>query len=214
MALRATLIGDVVASRQVADRGALHGALAEALAEINARHPGVEPLRITVGDEYQGVFDDVGTAARASLALAAATQGEYDVRHGLGWGEVTVLQTEPPVQDGPGWWAARRAIEAVHAEQERSATRWRRTALRVADDLPGVAAYARAVESAMVLRDRLVADLDARALSVLHGLLRGETQREIGERLGISASAVSQRIRADGLGALVLADEAWEEEQR
>ncbi len=211
MTTRATLIGDVVDSRRADDRAELHAVVASVLASVNTRHPGVEPLRITVGDEYQGVFADVGAAVRVSLALSAATRGRYDVRHGIGWGEVAVLQADPPVQDGPGWWAARAAIEAVHAAQERTATAWRRTAFRIGEGATGVAAYARAVESAMVMRDRLVADLDDRALSVLDGLLQGETQREISERLGISASAVSQRVRSGGLGALVLADAAWED---
>ena len=30
-----------------------------------------------------------------------------DVRHGIGWGPVSVLGEEPRVEDGPGWWAAR-----------------------------------------------------------------------------------------------------------
>jgi predicted transcriptional regulator len=42
---------------------------------------------------------------------------------------------------------------------------------------------------------------------VLRGLLAGSTQRELADELGITASAVSQRVRADGLAALVAADE-------
>jgi len=43
-------------------------------------------------------------------------------------------------------------------------------------------------------------------MSVLRGLLQGQTQREIADLLGISPSAVSQRVRADSLAALVHAD--------
>jgi predicted transcriptional regulator len=41
---------------------------------------------------------------------------------------------------------------------------------------------------------------------VLRGLLAGQTQRDLAESLGISPSAVSQRVRSDGLAALVAAD--------
>jgi len=203
----ATVIGDVVASRAVRNRATLHRSLVAALERVNRELAPAHPLRVTVGDEYQGAFVEVGDAVRATL-LVRLELGEHDVRHGVGWGEVAQLQAEPPVEDGPGWWAARAAIDAVHAEQERPATRWRRTAFRTED--PTLATLARAVEAGLVLRDQAVDRLDLRSLSVLSGMLAGKTQREIGEELQVSASAVSQRVRADGLAALVAAHQAWQ----
>jgi predicted transcriptional regulator len=43
-------------------------------------------------------------------------------------------------------------------------------------------------------------------VSVLRGLLAGRTQRELADELGISPSAVSQRVHGEGLAALVAAD--------
>ncbi|WP_110205266.1 SatD family protein [Nocardioides daejeonensis] len=207
--LLATLIGDVVASREVGDRRALHRALVDALGEVNEKFAPAHPLRITVGDEYQGAFVRIGDAVRASLALRVRL-ATVDVRHGLGWGEVATLQDAPRVEDGPGWWAARAAIEAVHADAEKPATRWRRTAFRTQE--PGAAMLTPALEAALVLRDHAVQSLDERSVSVLSGMLAGRTQREIAEALQITASAVSQRIRSDGLTAIVAADRAWQEE--
>jgi DNA-binding NarL/FixJ family response regulator len=48
--------------------------------------------------------------------------------------------------------------------------------------------------------------LSDRSLGVLRGLLSGRTQREIAEKEGVSASAVSQRVRNDGLAALVASE--------
>ena len=56
----ATLIGDVVGSRAATDRAALHDRLATLLAEANEELRPVVPLRVTVGDEYQGCFDTLG----------------------------------------------------------------------------------------------------------------------------------------------------------
>ena len=56
-----------------------------------------------------------------------------------------------------------------------------------------------------MLRDHLVSGLSERSLSVLRGLLVGESQRDLAEALGISPSAVSQRVRADGLAAIIAA---------
>lgn len=207
----ATLIGDVVASRSTPDRSALHDRLTTALAVVNEQFTPLHELRLTIGDEYQGAFAEIGTAVRATMRLRLELAPD-DVRHGIGWGEVDVLQSEPPVEDGPGWWAARAAIEAVHADQERSATRWRRTAFR--SDDPEVVVLGKALEAGLVLRDQALARLDHRGLSVLSGMLAGRSQQQISEELQVSASAVSQRVRADGLAALVAADLAWGEPDR
>lgn len=204
--LRATVIGDVVRSRGAEDRGALHDRLAAALADVTTALDPASSLRITVGDEYQGGFATVAEAVRATLRLRLALAPGIDVRHGIGWGEVTVLQETPRVEDGSGWWAAREAIDEVkHAEQQ-AGSRWRRTVYRRAADVDGPDPAM--VEAMLVLRDHVVGHLAERSLVVLSGLLEGRTQRELADVLGVSASAVSQRIRADGLAALVAADRA------
>ncbi len=190
------LIGDVVASRKAPDRAALHAALVEAVAVINRDLAPATPLRITVGDEYQGGFATAGAAVQATLRLRLLL-APYDVRHGLGRGEATVLSTRPRVEDGSAWWQARAAIEQVQALQRRPATRAARTWFA---DEP-------ALSAALLTRDELLHRLDERDLSVLTGMLDGMSQEEIARSLGVSASAVSQRVRRNGLAAIVNADE-------
>jgi len=202
--LMATLIGDVVASRRARDRARLHERLSELLDGVNATWAPSTPLRFTVGDEFQGAFASVGQALQVSLRLRIGLLPEHDVRHGLGWGEVRVLQEEPRVEDGPGWWAARDAIHEVQQAQEHPASRYRSTAFRAAEGAGGPDRDL--VDAALALRDAAVGALSERSLSVLRGLLSGHTQREIADELGISPSAVSQRVRGDGLAAVVAAD--------
>jgi len=216
MTLTATLIGDVVASRRAGDRSALHERLTAHLDEVNSTCAPTTPLRITVGDEFQGTFATVGQALHASLRLRVGLLPAHDVRHGIGWGEVTVFQDQPRVEDGPGWWAARDAIHDVQEAQQHPGSRFRRTAYRRAesDGAPADASQNASgggpdpalVNAVLVLRDATVGGLSERSVSVLRGLLAGQTQREIAELLGISPSAVSQRVRADSLAALVHAD--------
>jgi DNA-binding transcriptional LysR family regulator len=203
--LTATLIGDVVASRSAADRATLHDRLTALLDEVNELTAPLTPLRITVGDEFQGAFATVGQALRASLRLRLGLLPDHDMRHGVGWGEVRVLQEDPRVEDGPGWWAARDAIHEVQLAQEHPASRFRSTAYHVAEGAPGPDQDLAA--AALVLRDMVVSGLSGRSVSVLRGLLSGHTQREIADALGVSPSAVSQRVRGDGLAAVVAADE-------
>ena len=210
----ATVIGDVVGSREYADRPDLHLRLAGRLGELNdllraEEHAGgaaivVSPFRVTLGDEYQGTFTTLGAALRATRWLRLALLPEVDVRQGVGWGPVQLLEDEPRVEDGPGWWAARAAVEDVEQTSLRAGHRRRRTAYVRVDGCDGPDPAA--VNAALMLRDEMLGGLSERSLGVLRGLLSGRTQREIAEKRDVSGSAVSQRVRHDGLAALVASE--------
>ena len=72
----ATLIGDVRQARRAPDRDTVHQRLAAVLTEVNDQFDPVTPLRITVGDEYQGGFADRPPwwGARTAAASSAAPQ--------------------------------------------------------------------------------------------------------------------------------------------
>lgn len=220
----ATLIGDVVQSRTSPNRSALHAGLVALLDRANAELAPVVPLRITVGDEFQGCFATLGEALHATLwlrlHLTVDAGLQHDLRHGVGWGRVAVLSEVPRVEDGPGWWAARQAIEMVKLEAGRAVMRHLRTAYRRADEDPGggpdeggdgdgdgARGGPDAVNAALLCRDQMVGSLSERSLRLLCGTLDGTTQVELAEAEGISASAVSQRVRNDGLAVIVAADE-------
>ena len=188
----ATLVGDLVASRASIDRGAVHRRFADAIDEINSELTPVLPLSIQVGDEFQGRFATRGAALTAVLRLRLRRAPEVECRYGVGWGPLSVLDPGTGVEDGPGWWLARDAIDAVHA------SRHRRTAYRGPDQ--------ELIEAVLLGRDALLDGLDERSLTILRGLLAGTPQRQLAEELGVSASAISQRVRHDDLAVLVAQD--------
>jgi hypothetical protein len=204
--VQATLIGDVVGSRGAVSRTALHARLNALVEQVNATTAPTTPLRITVGDEYQGCWATVGEALAAVRVLRLAALPDVDLRHGIGWGPVSVLSVDPRVEDGPGWWAARAAIEYAAEQARRPGQRLLRTAYRRAEGVESGPEES-PVNAALILRDQLVGGLSERSLSVLRGLLDGRTQREIAEAEAVSPSAVSQRVRADGLAVVVAAEE-------
>ena len=194
----ATLIGDVVGSRRVADRRAAHRALNRALDDVA---PGaIDPPAFTVGDEFQGSYPTVGAAIDAALSLRLAVGPAIDVRFGIGWGEVTMLDASAGIQDGPGWWAAREAIEWTASAQRQPALAMVRTSFR-GNDRNDVDA----INAALLCRDHLIGSLDDRSLRILKGLLTNHTKKEIAAVEGISASAVSQRAGREGLDLIVQA---------
>ena len=200
-----TVIGDLVGSRRSEDRAAMHERFARAVADVNRAYAPPVPLRIGVGDEFQGIFASLGDAIAATLRLRMALLPRDDVRQGIGSGRVVVLAEEPRVEDGPGWWAARSAIEEVEGYERKAALRAVRTAYVAAETDQGPAPAL--VNAALMTRDQVVSGLSERSMSVLRGLLRGRQQQEIAADLGISPSAVSQRIRAGGIGVVLATDE-------
>ncbi len=195
--VRATLIGDLVGSRKAPSRAKLHHTVNGALAD--AAGAAIDPPRFTVGDEFQASYRSIGEALDAALAIRLTLAPEIDVRYGIGWGEVTVLDTE--IQDGPGWWSAREAIEWVADVQRQPGLALVRSAFRSSvTDGP----EADALNAALLCRDQLLGSLDGRSVRLLRGLLQQQSKKELAAMEGISASAVSQRTARDGLDLLTL----------
>lgn len=185
------LIGDLVGSRRLAGRAAVHARLEDVLREVDDLVPGVQRLEQTVGDEFQGAFGDVHRAARAALLVRLAMLPTVDVRCGIGHGDAETFDAvrSPRLQDGPAWWAAREALEWMAAP--------RRTWLRTWYVGPG----SEDVGARLMCRDALVDRLNDRGRRMLALSLRGHTQQEIAALEGVSKSAVSQAF-ARGISAV------------
>ncbi len=193
------LIGDVVRSRTRVDRQALHDELSRALADTNAAVEADDDLVITLGDEFQGVYSTLGRALTASFLVRAALHPRTDVRFGIGRGSVTTLDPVRGIHDGPAYWAARDAITAAEQRALKAQTRTSRTAY-AGPDAPGTVG---AVQAALDCLDFMVGSMSTTSREILGGLMRGHTQQDLADQAGISASAVSQRVRRDGLGVAV-----------
>jgi hypothetical protein len=198
------VIGDIVGSRDADDRRRVHEHLVAALDAVREDVPPQRGMRVTVGDELQGVYATLGEALEATFLLRLRALPEVDVRIGIGRGEVTVLDEERDIEDGPGWWAAREAVEAVEEAAGQAPTRTLRTLYRSAEP----DARTDAVNAALLCRDHLVGSVSERSVRLLRGLMEpGATQKQLAAREGVSASAVSQRVRSDGLGVVLAAHE-------
>jgi hypothetical protein len=198
----AAVIGDVVGSRSAPDRSHLHRAITGALADVASG--AIDPPALTVGDEFQGSYRSVGEAIDAALSIRLALQPDIDIRFGIGWGEVALLDETTRIQDGPGWWAARAAIEWTAASQAQPGLAMVRTTFRsAADGGPD----ADAVNAALMCRDHLLGSLDDRSERILRGLRAGRSKKEFAMAEGISASAVSQRAVRAGLDLIVAASQ-------
>lgn len=206
--VHATLIGDLIGSRQATGRVALQHSLQRALRQVNELFDPVQPLEPTVGDEFQGAFLDPPSAARAALVLRLELlkEAEVDARFGLGWGEVTVFENRTPLsQDGPGWWSARAAIERVDEMSRGGRTDFVRTYLESSPLQDLSRGEVKALNAFFFCRDALVAQMKPRSRRLLLGLLLERSQAELAAEERISQSAVSQNLTASGAWAIELA---------
>ena len=196
--LLCTVIGDLVGSRAVPDRSAVQRSLGAALEEVNRLLAPAQPFEPTVGDEFQGACDTLPDAVLAALLVRLRLLPEIDSRCGLGFGPVTVhdASRRPLLQDGPGWWAARSAIDVLGEHPAR------RTWFAVADQAPADAPDPGAVNAFLTCRDQIIGRLNDRGAQMLRLALSGRSQKQIAEELEVWPSAVSQQF-ARGIGVVV-----------
>ena len=190
------LIGDIVASRSSADRQALHHRIESVLAAANDAVPVTHPAVITLGDEFQGTYPTLGAALHASFRIRAGLFPD-DVRFGVGRGEAYLLDPDRGIHDGSAYWAAREAIEHAKELAGKAALRTTRTIFVSPGD---EASQVAAVNAALLGLDQIVGSLSAVSRRILARRMDGWTQKAISETEGITASAVSQRVLADGIG--------------
>jgi SatD family (SatD) len=216
----AVVLGDVVASKGHAHRTVVQQDVERALDEINGVVPAVQPLEVTIGDEFQGAYRTLFDAIRVSLLVRLALLPSIDTRYGIGSGAVTIFDaTRSPIsQDGPAWWAARDAIKRIHWQQQRSgheraARTWYIASTAGLDERTSRLGQdqERFVNAHLICRDTLVPRDDPRGIALLRGWLLGYTQAELANELSITQPAVSQRLARMGAFALRDAQELLNE---
>lgn len=211
-----TVLGDVVGSRHFDDQAALIAAVRAVLHGVADRPPALQPLAVTVGDEFQGVYERIGEAVEAALRVrlglletTLAVDGAprpVDTRVGIGLGtiEVSDPETLPLGQSGSAWWAAREALDA--ATDLAGKSQWPRS-LRTVFRSEG-AVVDGPVNAFLWCQDDLIGRMDHRDRRVLRGLLDGERQVDLARDLGVSQPAVARRQHDSGAVAIHRALEA------
>jgi hypothetical protein len=199
------VIADIVASRSAPDRDAVQRAIEAATATVEEVRPrATQRWWPTVADEFQAVYETLEDALVATLYLQLALPEGVACRFGLGVGEIGPVESSltDAIQDGPGWWAARNAIE--HAEElEQGKLPGTRSWLVVHDtEPPERRAQAAVVNAYLLLRDQVVADMSPRARRAVYDTWRGRQQKEIAADEGITQAAVSQAINKPLVRAL------------
>jgi hypothetical protein len=198
------------------DRRRLQTSLKKALRRVNAQLSPVQPLELTVGDEFQGGFSTLASAARASLLVRLELLGGHesaDSRYGLGLGAITVFDgtRSPTSQDGPAWWSAREAIDRARRLAESPRTSFVRTCVGQGPEIGIPRTESAALEAFLMCRDSTIDQMTERGRRLLLGLLLGRSQEILAAREKITQGAVSQQVRRSGASAIEAAHRRLEE---
>lgn len=201
----AAVIADIVGSRRLPDRSAAQAALEQAIIDVEEAHPVASaPLTATVGDEFQGVYPNLEAALGSLLLLQLRLPDGLALRFGIGIGAIGSFTTAAgELSDGPGWWAARAAIERVHELARRAVPSARSQIVGGQGEDAAMDARIALANAYLLARDELVAGMSERTRRLTFGRCLGRTQGELAEAEGVSQSAVSQALSTAGAGAVV-----------
>ena len=199
------VIADIVGSRKLPDRAAAQHELDAAIDRAEAARPlALQRLAPTVGDELQGVYRSLGDAVISTLMLQLALPAGIECRFGVGVGELTTIPTaKGAVSEGPGWWAAREAIDLVHEKQQRTAPLARTWIVAASGQDEVMSSTIGPLNSYLLVRDQLVGSMSERERRLTYGRAIGTSQRDLAIEEGISQPSISKSLRAAGSAAIL-----------
>lgn len=199
------VIADIVGSRRLSDRADAQKVLDEAIARVERDLPVArQRLRPTVGDEQQGVYPTLPSALASLLLVQLALPDDIQCRFGVGIGALADIESASgTIPEGPGWWAAREAIEIVHAKQQRAVPSARTWVVAAAGEDEAMHSAVDLANAYLLARDQLVGAMTERGRRLTYGRCRGITQRELARAEGITQPAVSQTLATAGAAVVV-----------
>lgn len=199
------VIADIVGSRRLRDRAQAQRMFDETIARVEREHPlAAQPLNPTVGDEQQGVYRTLDDALAGVLLLQLALPEGIEFRFGIGIGEIRAIESaHRELSDGPGWWAAREAIETVHARQERAVPTSRSWIVAAPGQDEVMQSQVPTGNAYLLARDAIVVRMTERERRLAYGRIGGLSQSALAEQEGITQPAVSKALRNSGAAAVL-----------
>lgn len=210
------VLADIVGSRRLQDRTAAQHVLDETIAAVEVDLPlAAQPLTPTVGDEQQGVYRELGDAMVSLLMIQLKLPDGIAFRFGIGIGDVSSVDSvHRTLADGPGWYAARAAIETVHDREGRAVPRTRTWIVGAPGQAEVMESTIAASNAYLLVRDELVGSMNERERRLTYGRLIGRSQQELAAQESITQPSVSKSLRRAGTAAILEGVSALRNEAR
>ena len=188
------LVGDLVASRRIAERSAVQERLRACLRQLNSkkREGLVSPYTITLGDEFQAVFSTPDRLFRDALTVLIALY-PVEVRFSFAIGEIsTVINTKQAIgMDGPAFHEARATIDRLKKTKSLFAI--------ASPDGAGLTL----INQSLALVSHMIGKWPRNRLELLRGLTENHTVKQLARDLRVTDKAVYKSIDAGAIRTIV-----------
>lgn len=188
------IIGDIIQSKQVEDRGKLQETMNQAFETIHDQYPDLvqSKFTLTLGDEFQALLTPSNQIFELLDHLEALIPIPF--RFGLGYGTLTTDYDESVSigADGPAYWHAREAIDLIHDQNWSGKTK----GYLVTED----ETFDRTMNNLMLVSDTLKSEWTNLQKETFGEMLDKDiytsefNQKQFADALEISASSLSKRL--------------------
>lgn len=180
----AVVIGDLVESKSIPERNEFQKGLSSLFSEISKAEALASPYTITLGDEFQAVFQS-GKGLFLSLLQIRAAIAPFECRFAIALGHLdTEINPEQAIgMDGPAFHAARASINSMKASEGLI----KMTGLK--------ASLQSIVDPSLELLWESTRSWNQNRIEILIGLLQNTSEQALSEKLEISIQNVYHNIR-------------------
>ena len=191
------IIADIIESRQINERAVFQRQLQSVLDELNQNRQGlVSPYTITIGDEFQAVFNRADRIFKDMLAVIA---GIYPtrVRFSLGVGaiETDINPNRAIGMDGPAFHLAREGMEDIKNTDEYVSIKFAED-IDITNMIPNNPIIVSYIYESITLKFGIIEKWKKTKLNIFTRYHNDTPVKQIAESAGISQQSVYKTIKA------------------
>lgn len=189
--MKSVITGDIINSRNISVKPLFINSLQNILSDINEVYQAENPFEIYRGDSFQSLYPKPTFSLRIALLIRSGLLKEspksetWDARISIGLGEVNFQDKDIKISNGDAFERSGITLDRMKNED------------RFLSVISGDESFDKQLQTLNTLTDAIISRWSKKSAEVIYlTLLKDYTQEKIAQVLGISQSAVQQRLAA------------------
>jgi len=196
------IIGDIVESKQLKERGQVQRQLNQVLDQVNRQYKTAIAAKftITLGDEFQGLMHTTQDILMMIDWIRFRMQ-PVEIRFGIGIGPMSTAIDEAAAigADGPAFYAAREGLNRIKDLNTKYVQPYMTTMCFLNEGSLKATESVEIFNAAMSTTGFIASKWTSKQRAIIIEVEEGQlSQREIGKKLGITQSSVQRRLDSSG----------------